>query len=209
MPAAIVTTPTVVRDLHDDEKLVLDEFERHVRHCTQCELALENDDNTQCERGHLLAVDVTQYLYSESGRYFAQVDKEAGKPTRVKLPRDSSSTRYLLESVEHGMRLSSPRRGRAPPVRPPSSRSNTSSRSANSPRPIVQQVRPRSRTPETRASPTTIIERSPSTGKRPVIVYQSPRVSPSRSSSNRGSLYINDNMDREERRTRVYLNTHR
>lgn len=209
MPAAIVTTPMVVRDLHDDERLVLDEYERHVGHCTQCELALENIDNTHCERGHLFAVDVTQYLYSESGRHYAQVDKEAGKPTRVKLPRDSHFTRTLLDSVHRGLRLQSPRRGRAPPVRPPSSRSNTSSRSAASPRPLVQQVRPRSHTPETNTSPTTIIERSPSTGKRPVIVYQSPRSSSSRSPASRGSLYINDNMDREERRTRVYRNTHR
>lgn len=194
----VVTAPTVVRDLRDDEKLVSDEFERHVGHCMQCQLALENHDNTHCERGHLLAVDVAQYLYSESGRHFAQVDKEAGKPTRVKLPRDSESTRRLLESVEHGLHLQSPRRGRAPPVRTPSSRTTTS------PRPILQQVRPRSHTPETSTSPTTIIERSPSTGKRPVIVYHSPRVSPSRSSTNRGSLYINDNMDREERRTRIY-----
>ena len=207
MLAPIVIEPTVVRDLHDDEKLVLDDFERHAGHCTQCALALENHDNIYCERGHLLAVDVTKYLYSESGKHFAVVDKENGKPMRVKLPREANAVRNLLDSIEGGLHLQSPRRGRAPPVRPPSSRLN---------RPIVEHVRPRSRTPDSETIPHEIIERSPASSKRHVIVYHSPRhsprVSPARSSSSRGSLYIPDHLDREERRyesSRIYRGYHR
>ncbi|KAJ5290867.1 hypothetical protein N7478_000118 [Penicillium angulare] len=192
MPAPLVIEPTVVRDLHDDEKLVLDDFESHVSRCTACSLSLETSDNTFCERGHLLALDVSKYLYTKSNKHYAVVDKENGKPMRVKLPRDSNNTRHLLNSVEDGLRLSSPRRGRAPPVRSPTTPS----------RPVIEQVRPRSRTPENNEMPHQIIERSPSSSKRHVIVYpRSSRSSnSSRSPSNRGSLYVNDRLDREERR---------
>ncbi|KAJ5646960.1 hypothetical protein N7490_003332 [Penicillium lividum] len=198
MPAVMVE-PTVVRDLFDDEKLVLDDFESHIARCTPCALAIETGESYHCERGYLLALDVTKYLYSEGGKPFAAVDKENGKPRRVKLPRDSSATRSLLESIEKGRRLQSPRRGRAPAVRPPNSTSST--------RPVIEQARPRTRTPESVSSPLQIIERSPSLSKRHVIVYprssrQSSRSSnaSSRSPSNRGSLYVPDHLDREERR---------
>ncbi|KAJ5702226.1 hypothetical protein N7488_009774 [Penicillium malachiteum] len=193
MPAQIVIEPTVVRDLHDDEKLVLEDFESHASRCTRCGIAAENKENSYCDKGHLLAVDVTKYLYSVNGKHYAVVDKENGKPMRVKLSRDSSATRLLLDSVSEGLRLQSPRRGRAPPVRPPSSS-----------RPIIEQ-RPRSITPENIVAPHQIIERSPSnssSSKRHVIVYpRSSRSSnSSQSPSNRGSLYINDHLDREERK---------
>ena len=200
MPAAIeiVEPIVVVRDLHDDEKLVCDDFERHASHCSHCTLAIERFNNNLCERGHLLAVDVTKYLYSESGKHFSVVDRESGKSRRVKLPRDTSFVRALLDSVEAGMRL---RRGRAPAVRPLSRSFDTTLEVHTSRRPIVEQVRPRSRTPETSPKPDEIIERSPSAGKRHVIVYHSPRGSPNRSSSSRGSLYTADHIDRLERHT--------
>ncbi|KAJ5594920.1 uncharacterized protein N7459_001128 [Penicillium hispanicum] len=200
-PIEIVEPVAVVRDLRDDEKLVCDDFERHTSHCTQCALSLERFNNNLCERGYLLAVDVTKYLYSESGKHFSVVDKESGKLRRVKLLRDSSFVRTLLDSIEAGMRL---RRGRAPAVRPPS-REHESTYEIRSRRPVVEQVRPRSRTPEATSPPDEIIERSPSGTKRHVIVYQSPRGSPNRNSPSRGSLYTTDHMDRVERRTsRVY-----
>ncbi|KAJ5785301.1 uncharacterized protein N7503_010513 [Penicillium pulvis] len=200
MPSSVMIEPTVVRDLHDDEKLVLDDFESHISRCTPCALAIETHENYHCERGYLLALDVSKYLYSEGGKQFAAVDRENGKPRRVKLPRDSSATRSLLDSIEKGMRIQSPRRGRAPAVRPPSSTSPSR-------RPIIEQSLPRSHTPESQSPPLQIIERSPSLSKRHVIVYprssrQSSRSSntSSRSPSNRGSLYVPDHLDREERR---------
>lgn len=194
----IVKRIATVRELHDDERLVCDEFERHASHCTQCALALEKSNSNLCERGYLLAVDVTHYLYSESGNKFSVVDKESGKSQRVRLPRDASAVPTLLESIEAGMHL---RRGRAPAVRPPS-RERTTTYEIHSRRPVVEQIRPRSRTPEPVSQPDEIIERSPRGSRRHVIVYQSPRRSRNRStSSSRGSLYTTDRVDRVERRT--------
>lgn len=214
-PIEIVEPPVVVRDLHDDEKLVVDSFERHVSHCIQCALALESNTDSLCERGQHRAIDVTKYLYSVDGKHFSVVDKENGKPTRVKLLRQGSHARTLIENIDKGLRLTSPRRGRAPPVMPPatppqsSPRRSTSIRSsydATYPvgprRTVVEHREPRSRsnTQSPQPSPNTrIIERSPSNSKPRVVVYPSPHASPNRSSNSRGSLYNSDRQDRVER----------
>ncbi|KAJ5928325.1 hypothetical protein N7466_007281 [Penicillium verhagenii] len=202
MPTTVSFEPIVVRNLHDDENLVLGDFESHVARCNHCALAIETSENYHCERGYLLALDVTKYLYTEGGKTFAAVDRDNGKPRRVKLPRDSSATRSLLVSIEKGVRLQSPRRGRAPAVQRLSPVI-----SHTRPMPVIEQSLPRALTPEPQSPPLQIIERSPSITKRHVIVYprssrQSSRSSnaSSRSSSNRGSLYIPDHLDREDRR---------
>ncbi|KAJ5190912.1 uncharacterized protein N7498_009897 [Penicillium cinerascens] len=196
-----VVPPLVVRDMDDAEKLVVEEFKRHVGHCTQCTTALEEQKGGLCERGHPRAVDVTQYLYCKNGKHFSVVDKENGTLMRVKLPRDADSVRNLLDAVEAGMTLKPPRRGRASPVRSPA----TSTIYVPSRRPVIEQSRPRSYSPEPESTATEIIERaprverSPGQGKRHVIVYQSPRSSTSRSPSSRGSLYSSDRERSEQR----------
>ncbi|KAJ5179290.1 hypothetical protein N7492_002500 [Penicillium capsulatum] len=201
-PVEIVEPVLVVRDLHADELLVLDDFERHASNCAQCTSALNKNVRSLCDVGRLRAVDVTKYLYTQNGKPFSAVDKEGGRSMRVKLPRESSAVRSLLGVTEEVARTQSPPRGRAPPVRPLSG-------SYESRRPIIHQIQPRPRTPESDAVVRQIIERSPSTSSsRPhSIVYQSPRSSPSRSPSSRGSLYTYDNRDRAERRyesSRIY-----
>ena len=196
-----VVPPLVVRDMDDAERLVVEEFKRHVGHCTQCTTALEDHKDSLCERGHPRAVDVTHHLYCKEGKHFSVVDKENGTLMRVKLPRDADSVRNLLDAVEAGMTLKSPRRGRASPVRSPA----TSTFYVPSRRPVVEQGRPRSYSPEPESTATEIIERSPRVerspgqGKRHVIVYQSPRNSMSRSPSSRGSLYSSDRERSEQR----------
>lgn len=215
-PIEIVEPPVVVRDLHDDEKLVVDEFERHVSHCAPCALALESSSDTLCERGQRRAKVVTNYFYSVDGKHFSVVDKENGKPMRVKLLRQGSHARTLIENVEKGMRLASPR-GRAPPVMPPATPPQSSHRRSTSIRssydatypvgprrsgPVVEHREPRSRsnTQSPQPSPNTrIIERSPSNSKPRVVIYPSPHTSPNRSSNSRGSLYNSDRQDRVER----------
>lgn len=191
----IVEPPLVVRDMDDAEKLVVDDFERHVGHCTQCTTALEARKDGLCERGHPHAVDVTQYLYCKDGKHFSVVEKENGALVRVKLPREADSVRNLLDAVEAGMKLKAPRRGRASPVRSPT----TSTFYVPSRRPVIEHARPRSYSPERESTVTEIIERSPGQGRRHVIVYQSPRNSMSRSPSSRGSLYSSDRERSEQR----------
>lgn len=201
-PVEIVEPVLVVRDLRADELLVLDDFERHAGYCAQCTSALTKKLRGFCELGRLRAVDVTKYIYTQGGKPFSTVDREGGRSMRVKLPREAPAVRSLLGVVEDEGRTQSPRRGRAPPVRPPSG-------NYESQRPIIHQIQPRPRTPESDALVRQIIERSPSaSSSRPhSIVYQSPRSSPSRSPSSRGSLYTYDNRDRAERRyesSRIY-----
>lgn len=206
-PVEIAPRPLVVRDIHDDEKLVLDEFERHTARCTQCTSALEGPKDELCEAGRLRAIDVTGYLYSKEGKLFSVVDKESGHPMRIKLPREANTVLNLLDAVEKGMDLKTPRRGRAPPVRP---LSGSFDRTYHVPgrQPLIEHVRPRSYSPEEEPlERTRIIERSPKDSKRRTIIYQSPRTSPSRSPSSRGSLYSTDRQSRVERRyesTSVY-----
>jgi hypothetical protein len=198
----IVEPPLVVRDMDDAEKLVVDEFDRHVSHCSQCTTALHQQRDNLCERGHPRAIDVTKYLYCKDGKHFSVVDKESGILMRVKLPREANSVRNLLGAIEAGMTLKSPRRGRASPVRSP----RTSTFYVPSRRVVIEQPRPsRSYSPEPERTATEIIERSPRAerspgqGRRHVIVYQSPRNSESRSPSSRGSLYSSDRERSEQR----------
>lgn len=115
----IVEPPFLLRDLFDDEKLVVDNFERHVSQCPQCTLALESSDDNLCERGQHRAIDITKYLYSVDGKHFSVIDQEKGKPMRVKLLRESSHARTLIEKIDQGMCLISPRRDPTPAAFPP------------------------------------------------------------------------------------------
>lgn len=189
-----------MREIRDDEKFVLVEFENHAASCTQCTLALDERKDDLCGDGRLRAIDVTQYLYSKDRKLFSVVDKESGQPMMIKLPAEINIVLALLEAVEAGMELKTARRGRASPVRP----SDNSAR-----RPLIKYVRPRSSSPgeESEPEPTCIIERSPTGSKSRTILYHSPRTSPSRSPSSRGSVYSNDRHSWVERRygsTTVY-----
>ncbi|KAJ5105781.1 hypothetical protein NUU61_003128 [Penicillium alfredii] len=201
MPAPIenVDHLVVIRDLHDDENLVIKEFERHARRCSLCSdpLQTHKQGRNLCERGRPHALDVEKYLYSKNNKHFSVVDQENGKSMRVKLPHNNLAVRSLLAAIEDGLLLSHDR------TYPVSSR-----------RPVIQQIRPRSYSPAPvrprSHSPDPaheIIEREPRRSKHHVIVYHSPRGSPSRGSPSRGSLYHTDRMDRVERRyesSRVY-----
>ena len=193
MPAVIEPTTelvVLVRELHADEEYVMMAFERHASHCTRCAdpLLAHEQGQTLCDRGHQYAIDVAEYLYSKNGKAHSVVDRELNQATLVKIPRSCVAVRGLLLAVENGLRLR--RRGK-------------------------EQQRPLVTYDETYSVPSQqlvqqpvvyheIIEREPRTPKRRrrVIVYPSPRGSPSR-----GSLYSSDAADRVERyngSSRVY-----
>lgn len=112
VPVEIVSAPAVVRDLEDDEQSVLENFEQHATHCSQCLDALNASHDTLCERGHVYALDVKSYIYSKAGNHFAVVDRENGKLQRVKLPHEVKAALHLLEGIEAGLLLKSSGRGR-------------------------------------------------------------------------------------------------
>ncbi|CAI7655330.1 unnamed protein product [Penicillium discolor] len=181
MPAPIeITDPVaVVRDLYDDEKLVVDDFERHASHCRNCSHAVQTykDGLALCESGNTRARTLRNYLYSQNGKHFSTVDFESGKSTRVKLPRDAFAARELLTALEQGMRIHE----KAVVIQKPVS---------------GMQTRPRSMSPEAYQ----LVERAPRLSRSPTsIVYCSPGGSSSRPSSSRGSLYSVDRQERVER----------
>ncbi|KGO72177.1 hypothetical protein PITC_076150 [Penicillium italicum] len=203
MPAPIETTDplAVVRDLYDDEKLVVNDFERHASHCRNCSHAVQTykDGLPLCESGKSHARDLRNYLYSQSGKYFSTVEFESGKSTRVKLPRDAFATRELLMALEQGMRIREKAVVIQKPVQPVKSATSTSyDRTYPVPARKVsgKQARPRSMSPEAYQ----VIERAPRLSRSPTsIMYRSPGGSPSRPSSSRGSLYSVDRQERVER----------
>jgi hypothetical protein len=166
-----------VRDLQDDEKFVLCEFERHASHCSRCAdpLSAFRERRNLCSRGHQYAVDVAEYLYRKNGTAYSMVDRGFDQLTEVKIPRGCIAARSLLLAIEEGLRVR--RKDEEPPV----------IHSYDS----TYYVAPRQSNTQ-REHYTEIIERTPAPTKRKrVIVYH--HRSPSR-----GSLYESDHLDRRQ-----------
>ncbi|KAJ5513234.1 hypothetical protein N7463_002786 [Penicillium fimorum] len=205
MPAPIETIDplAVVRDLYDDEKLVVKDFERHASHCNSCSHAVQTykDGLALCELGNRHARALHKYLYSQSGKHYSTVDLESGKSTQVKLPRDVFATRELLTALEQGMHIREKAVVIQKPVQPVQhshSRSYDQTYHIPSRQVSSKQVRPRSMSPEAYQ----LIERSPRLSRSPTsIMYRSPGGSPARPSSSRGSLYSVDRLERVERQS--------
>ncbi|KAJ5164451.1 uncharacterized protein N7500_006281 [Penicillium coprophilum] len=200
-PIEVIDPLAVVRDLHDDEKLVVDDFERHANHCHPCSHAVQTyrDGHSLCESGNTRARTLQNYLYGQSGKHYSTVDLESGKSTRVKLPRDAFATRELLTALEQGMRIREKAIVIQKPVQPAQhSHSRSYDQTYHVPARQVsgKQVRPRSMSPEAYQ----LVERSPRLSRSPTsIMYRSPGGSPARPSSSRGSLYSVDRLERVER----------
>ncbi|KAJ5383586.1 hypothetical protein N7517_001497 [Penicillium concentricum] len=203
-PIEIIDPLAVVRDLRDDEKLVVDDFERHANHCHSCDHAVQTyrDGLGLCESGNKHARALHNYLYSQNGKHYSTVDLESGKSTRVKLPRDALATRELLTAIEQGMRIREKAIVIQKPVKPVQTVQHSQSRSYDQTYHVParqvtgKQVRPRSMSPEAYQ----LVERSPRLSRSPTsIMYRSPGGSPARPSSSRGSLYSVDRLERVER----------
>lgn len=204
MPAPIeIPDPVVVvRELQDDEKLVVSDFERHASHCATCANATQThkDGRTLCTKGTAYARALSNYLYANNGKHYSTVDYESGKSTRVNLPHDLYAVRNLLVALEQGLRIRQKPLVVQPvqPVQPASY-----DRTYPIPARRASDLRPRSMSPDTYQ----IIERAPRLSRSPTsIMYRSPGGSPSRPTSSRGSLYDSDRQERVERRTRTETN---
>ncbi|THC93642.1 hypothetical protein EYZ11_006892 [Aspergillus tanneri] len=193
MPAPIVENilqPVLpVRELEADEEFVIAAFERHASHCYRCAdpLQVQQEDRSLCDRGHQYALDVAEYIYSKKGKAYSVVDRELNQPTLVKIPRTSVAVRGLLLAIEDGLRLHRKELQKSTQSAPVISYDRT------------YLVPPRRAATQPAASQPAayneIIEREPrSLKRRRVIIYPSPRGSPSR-----GSLYEADAADRVER----------
>ncbi|KAJ5478815.1 hypothetical protein N7530_004324 [Penicillium desertorum] len=194
-PIEIIDPLAIVRDLYDDEKLVVNDFERHAGHCRFCSHALQTykDGLALCESGNTRARTLRNYIFSQSGKHFSTVDFESGKSTR------------LFTALEQGLRIRENAvvvQKPVQPVQPTQSTQSTQSTSYDRTYPVParrvsgKQTRPRSMSPEAYQ----LIERAPRLSRSPTsIMYRSPGGSPSRPSSSRGSLYSVDRQERVER----------
>ncbi|OOF90265.1 hypothetical protein ASPCADRAFT_212114 [Aspergillus carbonarius ITEM 5010] len=175
----------LVRDLEADEQLVISQFERHASHCPQCAdpMTVLEAKLSLCKRGNQYARDVVDYLRSKNGKIYSVVDLELHRSTLVKVPLKNAAVRQLLLAIEQGLRVTLPATS---PVTPP---------------PVISYdpAPPRRASTQDNMACTAIIEREPrSLKRRRVIIYTSPRSSPSR-----GSLYEADAADRIERVNRT------
>jgi len=165
-----------VRELRDDENFVLSGYERHASRCSKCADPLDvlRERRSLCDRGQQYAADLAGYIYSKGGKAYSAIDRGYAQSTLIRIPKDSRASRRLLLAVEEGLRVR-PKDAKPPVIDYPSTPA-AHRRHAPNPEPQTQ-----------------IIERSPRTSRRRVIVY--PRGSPSR-----GSLFEADEVDRIERR---------
>ncbi|PWY83796.1 hypothetical protein BO94DRAFT_536474 [Aspergillus sclerotioniger CBS 115572] len=174
----------LVRDLEADEQLVISQFERHASHCSQCAdpMTVLEEKLLLCKRGNQYARDVVDYLRSKNGKIYSVVDLEHNRTTLVKVPLKNAAARQLLLAIEQGLCVLPKTSSVTPP-------------------PVISYdpAPPRRASTQENMACTTIIEREPrSLKRRRVIVYTSPRSSPSR-----GSLYEADAADRIERVNRT------
>ncbi|OJJ78102.1 hypothetical protein ASPBRDRAFT_50892 [Aspergillus brasiliensis CBS 101740] len=192
MPAPIEqpSEPVVlVRDPEDDENYVISAYEGHANHCTRCAdpMTAYEEKRSLCKRGTQYARDVTEYLRSKNGKIYSVVDLERNRSTLVRVPLKCVAVRQLLLAIENGLRVSV--------------REEVTARE----RPIIshEPTPLRRTTTHEDVACTAIIEREPRSLRRHrVIVYTSPRSSPSR-----GSLYEADAADRiarVNRTSRIY-----
>ncbi|PYH89704.1 hypothetical protein BO71DRAFT_103326 [Aspergillus ellipticus CBS 707.79] len=185
----------LVRNLEDDENYVIAAFENHAGHCPKCAnpVKVHQEERSLCKRGHQYARDVAEYLCSKNGKIYSVVDLERNQPTLVKVPLRCDAVRQLLEAIEDGLRVNRKEEATAklPRQRPVISYDQT------------HPVPPRRTTTHENVACDAIIEREPrSLQRRRVIVYNSPKSSPSR-----GSLYeadVVDRITRVNRSSRIY-----
>lgn len=200
MPAPIEITDPValVRELHADERLVVQDFENHASRCRNCAHAVQTykDGGALCESGNTRARTLRNYIFSQNGKHFSTVDFESGKSIRVRLPADAFAARELLTALEQGLRIREKPIVVQEPVETTQSTSYDRTYTVTARKVSSKQTRPRSMSPETYQ----LVERAPRLSRSPTsIMYRSPGGSPSRPSSSRGSLYGADRQERVER----------
>ena len=111
MPGRIVNfapQDNFCRPARDDEEFVMREFAIHAAKCRQCRSPYQVHlaGERLCDRGHALALDVAQYIYSKAGKAFSLIDRERTEErVQIEIPKGCDVIRDLLKAVDRGMRL--------------------------------------------------------------------------------------------------------
>ncbi|KAI4158306.1 MAG: hypothetical protein LQ342_007572 [Letrouitia transgressa] len=170
--------PAYSRLPHDDELYVMKAFARHASHCPQCIRPYEvhRQGGTLCSKGHARALDVAQYIYNKGGQSFSLIDREGNNRVQVEIPANCEAVRSLLKAMERGLRL----RRKVQPV----SYDET------------YLIQPRT-LPSEHGGGRTTSRREPRYIRKPSLETAEPP--PSKSYSGRGSLWEQDQRERERR----------
>ncbi|KAL9113864.1 MAG: hypothetical protein Q9227_001998 [Pyrenula ochraceoflavens] len=102
---------SIRRPVREDELFVMDQFAHHAKRCPECaypyQVALEG--RTLCDRGHLYAKNVAEYLYLKAGVTFSELDRTSDRvPVQVEIPKGYGVIRDLLNALNLGLRKRKP-----------------------------------------------------------------------------------------------------
>jgi len=99
---------TICRPARDDERVVMQDFAEHASHCPHCAdpLLVYMEGGTLCDRGHVYARDVAQYIYSKGGKAYSVVDRQAMDcRVQIEIPPRCDAVRGLLKAVDKGLKI--------------------------------------------------------------------------------------------------------
>ena len=161
-------------------------FASHASHCSRCADPYRThlEGGTLCDRGHALAHDITQYIYSKAGLPFSVTDRErTGDRVQIEVPPGYDAVRSLLKAMDRGLRIRGKNEARGPVAR-----AATAERHYY----VPERTAPRmERRPEA-----TIVEMRPSTGSRRDDRRERRET---RYVEGRGSRYRQDELERQQR----------
>jgi len=94
-------------------------FASHASHCSRCADPYRThlEGGTLCDRGHALAHDITQYIYSKAGLPFSVTDRErTGDRVQIEVPPGYDAVRSLLKAMDRGLRIRGTNEAKEPAV---------------------------------------------------------------------------------------------
>lgn len=103
--------PLYSRRPRSDEEYVMEHFHTHAKKCADCAnpYSTHISGRKLCDKGHLLAQDVAQYIYSQGGRPYSMLDRESLKQrVQIEIPPHCDKVRQLLRAIDEGLRVRSP-----------------------------------------------------------------------------------------------------
>ncbi len=101
------TSDKFCRPARDDEYSVMEAFSSHASRCSACAdpYRVYIQGGTLCDRGHIYARDVAQYVFTKAGKAYSKMDRERNDSTvQIEIPAGCDAVRSLLKAVDRGFR---------------------------------------------------------------------------------------------------------
>lgn len=98
---------SIRRPAREDERLVMECFAKHARHCVDCANPYDTylNGGHLCDRGHSYAKDIAEYLYLKAGIMCSKFEHTSDyTPVQVEVPAKFEVVRDLLQALDAGLR---------------------------------------------------------------------------------------------------------